>query len=82
MISYVKLLIYSCVFCVVFCFALGVGASFIVYVKNGYFLIPVGQIKRAIAFGCIAGIAITLATIVFNIIDRFNNRKSPPSNPD
>ncbi|ENV9336535.1 TPA: hypothetical protein ACJVFL_001737 [Klebsiella aerogenes] len=82
MIAYIKLLIYSCVFCIFFCFILGAGASFIVYIKNGYFLIPEGQIKRAIVFGCIAGTAITLATIVFNLIDKFKARKSPPSDSE
>ncbi|AIR62537.1 hypothetical protein LH23_18310 [Cedecea neteri] len=75
MIPYIKLLIYSCIFCILFCFLLGAGASFIIYIKNGYFLIPDGQIKRAIIFGCIAGIAITSATIVFNLIDKFNTKK-------
>ena len=82
MISYIKFLIYSCFFCVLFCVILGVGASFILYIKNGYFLIPEGQIKRAIVFGCIAGTAITAAAIVFNLIDYFKARKSPPSDPD
>jgi len=82
MIAYIKLLIYSCAFCILLCFILGAGASFIIYIKNGYFLIPDGQIKRAIVFGCIAGIAITLAAIVFNLIDKFNARKRPPSDPE
>ncbi|EJF33107.1 hypothetical protein A936_02532 [Enterobacter sp. Ag1] len=75
MISYIKLLIYSCIFCILFCFLLGAGTSFLIYIKNGYFLIPDGQIKRAIVFGFIAGIAITSATIVFNLIDKFNTQK-------
>lgn len=79
MSAYFKLLIYSCVFCILLCFILGAGASFIIYIKNGYFLVPDGQIKRAIIFGGIAGIAITSATIVFNLIDKFNFRKKPPS---
>ena len=81
MSAYIKLLIYSCVFCILLCFILGTGASFVIYIKNGYFLIPDGQIKRAIIFGGIAGIAITSATIVFNLIDKFNLRKKPPSEP-
>ncbi len=82
MIAYIKLLIYACVFCIVFCFILGAGASIIIYFKNGYFLIPNGQIKRAIIFGCVAGVAITMATLVFNLIDKYNSRKSPPSDQD
>ncbi len=81
MSAYIKLLIYSCVFCILFCFILGAGASFIMYIKNGYFFIPDGQIKRATVFGSIAGTAITSATIVFNLIDKFNFRKKPPSKP-
>ena len=82
MIAYIKLLIYSCIFCIMVCFILGIGASFIVYIKNGYFLIPDGQVYRAITFGCIAGTAITLATILFNFIDKHNSRKKPPSSSD
>lgn len=80
MITYIKLLIYSCLFCILFCFILGAGASFIIYIKNGYFLIPDGQIKRAIFFGCIAGSAITLAAIVFNLIDKIQSKKHSSSN--
>jgi len=82
MIAYVKLFLYSCFFCIIFCFILGCGASFIIYIKNGYFMIPHGQVKRAIVFGCIAGTAITVATIVFNLIDKYKSRKTPPSDPD
>lgn len=82
MIIYIKLLIYSCAFCIAVCFLLGGAASFIVYIKKGYFLIPDGQVVRAVVFGSIAGTAITLATIVFNLIDKFNARKKPPSSPD
>lgn len=82
MSAYIKLLIYSCFFCILVCFVFGAAASFIFYVKNGHFLIPEGQIIRAIFFGCIAGTSITAATIVFNLIDKFNARKSPPSDPE
>ncbi|QBR49029.1 hypothetical protein [Erwinia sp. QL-Z3] len=82
MIPYIKMLVYSCVFCMFFCFVLGAGASLIAYIKNGYFLIPDGQITRAILFGGIAGTAITLATLVFNLIDKYNSGKTPPSDPD
>jgi hypothetical protein len=81
MITYIKLLIYSCFFCIAVCVLLGVGVSLIIFLKDGYFLIPDGQIIRAVVL-CIAGSAITLATIVFNLIDKFNARKKPPSDPD
>lgn len=82
MIAYIKLFLYSCFFCIIFCFILGAGASFIVYIKSEYFIIPHGQVKRAIVFGCIAGAAITVATMVFNLIDKYKSRKTPPSDPD
>ena len=82
MISYIKLLIYSCMFCIAVCFLLGGTVSLFIYSKDGYFLIPGGQITRAVVFGCIAGSAITLATIVFNLIDKFGARKKPPSDPE
>ncbi len=75
--TYLKLLLYSCFFCISLCFVFGLGASFVFYIKNGYFLIPHGQMKRAIVFGFIAGMVITLCTLIFNLIDKF--RTPPPS---
>ncbi|MBS9200262.1 hypothetical protein KER63_26000 [Escherichia coli] len=63
------------------CFILSFCVSCIVYITKGYFLIPEGQVVRAAVFGCIAGTAITLGTIVFNLIDKFNSRKKTPLDP-
>lgn len=65
-------------------FLLAVGSiiSIIHYFSDGVFIFPKNQIKRAIVFACIAGSAITLAVIVFNFIDKFKARKTPPSNPE
>lgn len=54
-------------FCIFACFILVVEVSFIVFIKNGCFLIPEGQIKRAIVFGCIPGATIKLASIVLTL---------------
>ncbi|MBK4717213.1 hypothetical protein [Tenebrionicola larvae] len=79
MIAYIKLLMYSCFFCIALGFILlGVGAFFI-FLTKGYLFFPLYHVKRMLVFSCIAGTAITLATIVFNLIDKFNTRKKPPS---
>lgn len=81
MIAYLKLIIYSCLFCILLGFIfLGVGAMFI-FLAKGYLFFPAYHVKRVLVFGCIAGSAITLAAIVFNLIDKFKTRKSPPSDP-
>lgn len=82
MIGYIKLLIYSCVFCIVLGFLLIGGGALFIYVTKGCFFLPVYHVERVLVFGCIAGFAITLATIVFNLIDKFNARKKPPSAPE
>ncbi|EBS4549509.1 hypothetical protein DQK32_27265, partial [Salmonella enterica subsp. enterica serovar Newport] len=60
---------------------MGGGALFI-YLTKGYIFFPVSQVMRVLVFGCIAGTSITLAAIVFNLIDKFNARKKPPSDPE
>lgn len=45
------------------------------YLKDGVFYFPLTQVKRAIFFGSIAGTAITIATIVFNVNDKFTKNK-------
>ncbi|RPD94081.1 hypothetical protein BBB56_21795 [Candidatus Pantoea deserta] len=82
MIAYIKLLIYSCVFCIALGFLLIGGGAFFIYLAKGCFFFPVYHVERIFVFGCIAGSAITLATIVFNLIDKFTVRKKPPSAPD
>jgi hypothetical protein len=82
MINYLKLLGYSCVFCCIVYFVLTGATAIIVYLKNGYFFYPLYHVKRTIIFGCISGTAITLAAIVFKLIDKFNARKKPPSDPE
>lgn len=82
MIPYIKLFIYSCVFCIVLGFLLIGGGALFIYLTKGYFFFPFYHVERIVVFGCIAGSAITLATIVFNLIDKFNCRKKPPSDPD
>ena len=82
MIAYIKLLVYSCIFCIVLGFLLLGGGVLFVYLTKGYFFFPVYHVERIFVFGCIAGSAITLVTIVFNVIDKLNARKKPPSSPD
>ena len=82
MISYITLFIYSCFFCILLGFVLlGVGVLFI-FLTKGELFFPIYHVKRTLVFGCIAGTAITVATIVFNLIDKYNSRKTPPSDPD
>lgn len=82
MISYIKFFIYSCIFCIVLGFLLIGGGAFFIYLTKGYFFFPIYHVERILVFGCIAGAAITLVTIVFNLIDKFSIHKKPPSDPE
>ena len=82
MISYIKFFIYSCIFCIVLGFLLIGGGAFFIYLTKGYFFFPIYHVERIFVFGCVAGAAITLATIVFNLIDKFSIHKKPPSDPE
>ncbi|BBJ69872.1 MULTISPECIES: hypothetical protein [unclassified Enterobacter] len=81
MISYLKLFIYACVFSIGVCLVLGAGVASLIYFSKGYWFFPLHQIKRALVFGTIAGTAITVAAVVFKLIDVFNARKKTPSDP-
>lgn len=48
----------------------------------GGFYLPSEEILKNLFKSIVAGAAITLAAIVFNLIDKFNSRKKPPSEPD
>lgn len=72
---YFALLFYSCLFFILMLFIAGFCIAGFYYFKNGWFNFPLPQIKRAIVFGSIAGAAVTLAAIVFNLIDKFTMRK-------
>jgi len=80
--GYVMLFLYSCLSSILMLLLLGGGVAVFYFVKGDGFYFPLNQLKRAIVFGCIAGSGITLATIVFNLINKFNARKKPPSAPD
>ncbi|BBJ69865.1 hypothetical protein [Enterobacter sp. 18A13] len=82
MIAYFVLFIYSCVFCIILGFLLMGGGGLFIYLTKGYLFFPASEVIRVFVFGCIAGSAITLATIVFNLMDKFNARKKPPSDPE
>ncbi|WP_233527651.1 hypothetical protein JEM67_23860 [Serratia sp. PAMC26656] len=45
---------------------------------KGYFFYPLAHVKRTLVFGVISGVAITLAAIVFKIIDKLKTKKAPP----
>ncbi len=73
--NYLALFLYSCISSMLLLFVLGVCVAVFYYFKDSVFYFPLSQVKRAIFFGCIAGTAITLAIIVFNLIDKFNTCK-------
>lgn len=77
--KYIVLFLYSCITSMLMLFALGFCIATFYYIKDGGFYFPLSQVKRAIVFGCIAGTGITLAAIVFNLIDKIKERKTPPS---
>lgn len=80
--GYIVLFFYSCLSSVLMLLLLGGVIAVFYYFKGNDFHFPLNQVKRAIVFGCIAGTAITAATIVFNLIDYFKVRKTPPSDPN
>ncbi|PRB59439.1 hypothetical protein CQ001_11525 [Erwinia billingiae] len=80
--KYFVLFLYSCLSSMLMLFVLGVAISAVNYFKGGGLYFPLSQMKRAVVFGFIAGTAITLAAIVFNLIDKYNSGKTPPSDPD
>jgi len=80
--GYVILFGYSCLSSILMVLLLGGGIAAFYFLKGDGFYFPLSQLKRAMVFGSIAGSAITLATIVFNLIDKSNGRKKPPSTPD
>ncbi|MCX8963974.1 hypothetical protein EHW66_02800 [Erwinia psidii] len=81
MFNHLKLLIYSCFFCCFVYFILTGGAAIYIYFSKGYFFYPLSHVIRTSVFGVMSGVAITLAAIVFNLIDKFKSRKTPPSDP-
>ncbi len=80
--SYIKLLIYSCIFCCIVYFFLTGGVALFIYLTKSYFFYPLEQVKRTIVFGIISGVAITVSALVFNKIGKHKTRKSSPSNPE
>lgn len=82
MIAYFVLFIYSCAFCIILGFILMGGGGLFIYLTKGYLFFPASEVMRVFVFGGIAGSAITLAAIVFNLIDKFNTRKKSPSDPE
>ncbi|MBJ3816736.1 hypothetical protein F9C28_17930 [Shimwellia pseudoproteus] len=80
--GYVMLFIYSCLSSILMLLFLGGGVAIFYFLKGNGFNFPIDQLKRAIVFGCIAGSAITLATIVFNLIDKYSAHKRPPSDSE
>ena len=51
------------------------------FIHIGGFFFPFEEITKNFFKSIIAGTAITVAAIVFNLIDYFKARKSPPSAP-
>lgn len=81
----------DCLFCVIFILmhllynpriSFDGRRSFIYLSNKRIHFFPASQVMRVLVFGCIAGTAITLAAIVFNLIDKFNSRKKTPSDPE
>ena len=76
-LKYLGLFLYSCISSMLMLLFLGGTVAVFYYFKDNVFYFPLSHVKRAIFFGFVAGTAITLATIVFNLIDKFNARKKP-----
>ena len=74
-LKYFGLLIYSCISSMLMLLFLGGCVAVFYYLKDGVFYFPLSQIKRAIFFGGVAGTAITIATIFFNVNEKFTKNK-------
>jgi len=80
--GHVMLFVYSCLLSILMLLLLGGLISAYYFLKGGGFYFPMNQLKRAIIFGCVAGTAITLATMVSNATDKFKARKKTSSDPE
>ena len=74
-LNYFGLLLYSCISSMLMLLFLGGCVAVFYHLKDDVFYFPLSQVKRAIFFGGVAGTAITIATIVFNVNDKFNKHK-------
>ncbi|WP_434461490.1 hypothetical protein ACMV5L_22295 [Serratia plymuthica] len=75
LIKYIKLFIYSWVFCIAFLLLIGAVISTVSFFTSGEFKFPFDQVLRAVFFGFVGGSAISLAAILFKLLDWYRSRK-------
>ncbi|QCP60801.1 hypothetical protein [Pantoea sp. SO10] len=74
--KYVVLFMYSCAFFIIALLVIGLAISSIYYLKDGIFNFPKNQIERAIVFGSIAGTAVWLSILIFNLLGKAKNKNN------
>lgn len=80
--NYIILLVYCLSFFILVLLGVGVVISIIFFFKNGVFIFPEDQIKRAIFFGFVTGVFAWAGIVIFKLIDKFKARKFPPSDQE
>ncbi|MBL0434886.1 hypothetical protein JD501_17370 [Aeromonas hydrophila] len=72
---YLGLWLYSCFFCVLLCFLIGGVSSISFYFKEGEFLVPKGEVERAVIFGFIAGTSISIYVFVVSLFKKSEKKE-------
>lgn len=67
---YLWLWLYSCFFCVLLCFLIGGASSIFFYFKEAEFLVPKGEVERAVIFGFIGGTSISIYVFVVSLFKK------------
>lgn len=72
---YLGLWLYSCFFCVLLCFLIGGASSIVFSFKEGEFIVPKGEVERAVIFGFIAGILISIYIFVVSLFKKSEKKE-------
>ncbi|WP_339011965.1 hypothetical protein [Aeromonas popoffii] len=72
---YLRLWLYSCLFCVLLCFFIGGVTSIVFYFKAGEFLVPKGEVERAVIFGFIAGTSMSIYVFVVSLFKKSEKKE-------
>lgn len=68
--DYIKVWVYSCLYCIFLCFFLGVVGTLFFYVTKGQVITSWEDVERAIVYGVIAGTSITLYLLVTDFLKK------------
>lgn len=68
--DYIKVWVYSCLYCIFLCFFLGIVGTLLFYVTKGQVIASWEDVERAIVYGVIAGTSITLYLLVTDFLKK------------